>query len=196
MDDFDANVWGDAPSSPPQAPVVPRAPQPRALSSTVPLDFSNFNGDDDDDEDEDAFGSGFDDVPQTQTTITTTTAEGGADGDDDDDFGDFGDFGDATVAEPFDDDGQDGFGDDAFQDTAQQQLPPEPGPSNWTPLKLHPMPSRAQLIEDVERLLEPVFGHVDPSTVMSPDPIRQVDGLGQTLVTPSRYVLISFKTRD
>lgn len=199
MDDFDANVWSDGPSSPPPrlsassiASTEPKAPQPRPLSSTVPLDFSNFENDGNDDGD-DAFGSAFHEAPQTHTLATVQ--EGGGDGgfDDDDEFGDFGDFGDAAVAEPFDDDDADGqmddFRDAGFEDAGAFQLPPEPGPSNWTPLRLNPLPSRPELIRDVETLLEPAFGvrpgH-DDGAGMTSDPIRQVEGLGQILVTSSR----------
>lgn len=169
MDDLDFNVWGDTPNSP---PLTPKAPQPRPLSSTKPIELSSFE--------DDAFSSALDD------DIGHSTHHEG-----DDDFDDFGDFGDAAVAEPFDEQEMGDFGGVNFQNAEELDsttLPPDPGPSTWTPLRLRPMPSPEQLIRDVEKLLAPAFGHVDPDAIYTSDPIREVEGIGQILVTPSRYV--------
>lgn len=178
--DFD-NVWGDAPSSPPP-PSESLAPKPRPHSSTVPIDFSSF--------DNDELGTGFEDSVPPALNDDVVNATVHDDDDDDDDFGDFGDFGDAAVAEPFDDQDMGDFNDMAFQDESQFEsaipLPPDPGPSSWTPLRLRPMPPPGDLARDVEALLAPVYGHVDPESVMTSDPIRQIEGIGQILTTPSR----------
>ncbi|KAF8309123.1 hypothetical protein DL93DRAFT_2048825, partial [Clavulina sp. PMI_390] len=122
------------------------------------------------------------------------TAPQGGFGDDDDDFGDFGDFDNAVVAEPFDD-MNDGFDDLPNNDpssaftSAPQTLPPEPGPSNWRPLTIDPnnLPPRLELIEEVGDLLDPVFlgENFDPSSVLTDEPIRQVEGPGQILTEAS-----------
>lgn len=168
MDALDVNVWGDVPNSPPQAP---KAPQPRPLSSTKPIEFSSFE--------DDAFTSTLDDVG---TSIQH---------DDDDDFGDFGDFGDVVTAETLDEQELSDFGEVGFQHSDELaelgtvSLPSDPGPSTWIPLRLRPMPPRDDLIRDVGRLLAPAFGHVDTNSPS--EPIRQVEGIGQILVTPSRF---------
>jgi len=167
MDDLDFNVWGDPPSTPPP---VPKAPQPRPLSSIKSIEFEG-----------DAFSSSLDDVGRLVPH------------EDDDDFGDFGDFGDATVGESFDEGEMGDFSEVSFESPDEREntaLPPDPGPSTWTPLRLRPMPPREDLIRDVENLLAPAFGHPDPETIYTSDPIREIDGIGQILVTPSRFALL------
>jgi len=176
MDDLDFNVWGDTPRTPPPAL---KAPQPRPPSSIKPIELSSFE--------DDAFSSSLNDVG------------GSTPHEDDDDFGDFGDFGDATVGESFDEGEIGDFGEASFQnpdELVNTALPPDPGPSTWTPLRLRPMPPREDLIRDVENLLAPAFGHPDPETIYTSDPIREIEGIGQILVTPSRFALLPTDRRS
>ncbi|VDC07338.1 unnamed protein product [Peniophora sp. CBMAI 1063] len=90
-----------------------------------------------------------------------------------DDFGDFGDFDEA----PQD---QAGFaGDAAFEDQAQLA-----GPSHWDALVLDPLPPRAELRDQIENILAPVWAYDDVGSALSDEPIREVGGLAQVLVTP------------
>jgi hypothetical protein len=96
----------------------------------------------------------------------------------DDDFGDFGDFDDAEIVNStgFEDDI--GFGEEV----------PVAGPSHkdWHPLKLDPLPSRSELSEQVNNILEPIWGYRDPSEMLTDEGIREVEGINQILVTSER----------
>jgi hypothetical protein len=91
----------------------------------------------------------------------------------DDEFGDFGES-QGEVVEGFDDD-----------DFVEEQTA---GPSHatWEPLRLNPMPSRAELHNQVNALLEPIFGSGDMSQVTTDQDIREIEGIGQILTTPER----------
>lgn len=125
----------------------------------------------------------FGDEPSFEPSTSTQVAPG-----DDDDFGDdFGDFGDADATGGFDDNDMGGFEDASFtQGGFEDMLPPDPGPSTWEPLRLRPMPSPVELSQSIEELLYPIYGHIDPASVMSQEGIRQVDGISQILTTPAR----------
>lgn len=97
----------------------------------------------------------------------------------DDDFGDFGDFGDADAAGSMDFEHEAAF--EAEVRTA--------GPSHWCSLKLDPMPSRLELTQQVKEVLEPIWGYEDPSSIFTGEGIREVEGIGQILVTPERCLL-------
>jgi Domain of unknown function (DUF5102) len=110
----------------------------------------------------------FDDFDDFGPPAPTTTAE------ESEDFGDFGDFGEVQEANVQD------FNHEVFTDEV-----PAPGPS-YEPLKLDPMPSRADLIKQVDDILGPIWGDVDISQVTTREGIRQVEGIGQILDTPER----------
>lgn len=124
--------------------------------------------------------------------VQTVQADAG-----DDDFGDFGDFDEAEVVNST------GFDDGEFGEEVQIA-----GPSShteWHPLRLHPLPSRSEVEDQVSSILEPIWGSGDISGLLTDDGIREVEGVGQILVTPERYVfffdvclpqLITYISRD
>ncbi|KAF7798341.1 hypothetical protein EIP86_009562 [Pleurotus ostreatoroseus] len=111
---------------------------------------------------------GFDDFDEFGTPAETLAASGD---EGDDDFGDFGDFGDgAQVAG------------DAFEPQAfETMLTPRP-PSEWQALSLSPIPPRKDLQALINSTLGPLWSSDVPH--FSDEPIRQAEGLNQTLVTP------------
>jgi hypothetical protein len=92
----------------------------------------------------------------------------------DDDFGDFGDFGE--VAEVVD---ASAFEAEGYEQPVLSPLPPD----DWPVLHLN---SKEDLRRQVDRILGPLWLGDDPSQ-FTDDPIRQAEGLNQTLVTPERY---------
>ncbi|KAH9938365.1 uncharacterized protein B0H18DRAFT_966808 [Fomitopsis serialis] len=60
---------------------------------------------------------------------------------------------------------------------------PSTSASDWEPLRLHPLPSRPELQEQVDHILAPLWASIDDSQLTDED-IRQTGGLNQTLVTP------------
>ncbi|KAI0089113.1 hypothetical protein BDY19DRAFT_125391 [Irpex rosettiformis] len=116
--------------------------------------------------------SGFDDFDDFGTPAETVLASGD---EGDDDFGDFGDFGE--VAEV-----QDGsvFEPEPFEES----IPTPRALGDWTPLRLDPFPSKQELRRQIDNILDPLWSGDDPSH-FTDDPIRQVEGLNQTLVTPA-----------
>lgn len=108
----------------------------------------------------------------------------------DDDFGDFEDF----------EEGEDNGGFAApvsFQDVQFEDPFAAPGPSRfkpWQPLKLDPVPSYPDLQEEIYEILDPIWADEDISKVTTDDPIREVEGVGQILVTPSRCVAFALST--
>ncbi|KDQ21095.1 hypothetical protein BOTBODRAFT_27094 [Botryobasidium botryosum FD-172 SS1] len=162
MDDdfsFGIAVWQDAPVSPSQKDASPHNSIP---TTSAIVDDSAFDD--------------FDDFrdPIAASTSAAITA-------DDDDFGDFGDFGDVD---------DNGFGDvgaafPAADDFASGTFQPLPAaPDVWEPLRLDPLPSALELNERVQSILSPLWAHIDPEKIMTSEDIRQVEGLGQVLVTP------------
>ena len=107
----------------------------------------------------------FDDFDDPVETTHTGTA--------DDDFGDFGDFGqvEATGSSGFEE-----FG------TAMSLA----GPSEWFPLKVDPLPSRQELTEQLNEILQPIWGDAEASSIFMDEGIREVEGVSQILVTPER----------
>jgi Domain of unknown function (DUF5102) len=100
----------------------------------------------------------------------------------DDDFGDFGDFGQAEIVNltGFEDDI--GFGEEV----------PVAGPSShreWHPLKLDPLPPPSELAQQVNEILEPIWGYGDTSGILTDEGIRDVEGISQILVTSERYLI-------
>ncbi len=97
----------------------------------------------------------------------------------DDDFGDFGDFDDGT--------------NDGFQNTFES-IPTFTDDldgfgtldNNWRALRFHPMPQATKLREQVDGLLSPTWGQVDPSEFTTDEDLRQKGTLSQTLVTRER----------
>lgn len=99
----------------------------------------------------------------------------------DDDFGDFGDFGETEIVNST------GFEDDiGFGEV------PVAGPSShreWHPLKLDPLPLRSELAEQVNEILEPIWGYGHTSKNLTDEGIREVEGISQILVTSERYAV-------
>ncbi|KIY69761.1 hypothetical protein CYLTODRAFT_420449 [Cylindrobasidium torrendii FP15055 ss-10] len=107
----------------------------------------------------------FDDFGDPPTTNT--------DAGDDDDFGDFGDFDEAEAmpaAHAF-----------AFEEAVA-------GPSSsygqWEALRLAPMPSQDSLEEDLENILGPIWTGQSLADLSTDEPIREMEGINQILVTP------------
>jgi hypothetical protein len=115
-------------------------------------------------------GDSFDDFDDFGAPIQAA-ASGDAE---DDEFGDFGESQGEVV---------EGFADDDFVEEEQSA-----GPSHatWEPLRLNPMPPRAELHKQVNALLEPIFGYGDMSQVTTDEDIREIEGIGQILTTPQR----------
>ncbi|KAL1675392.1 hypothetical protein EV122DRAFT_218587 [Schizophyllum commune] len=116
-------------------------------------------------------------------------------GGDDDDFGDFGDFGDADgggdagagfgeastfgSASGFDD--ASGFGSSSgFDDFGI----PGPSRADWTPLHLEPMPSREELVEDINAIIAPIWERDDVQAYVTDEAEREAEGVNQILTTP------------
>lgn len=105
----------------------------------------------------------FDDFGETAVSAELAT---------DDDFGDFGDFGDSAVeSSAFDD----GFGDDAT--TMPTSI------TEMKMLQLDPLPSQRELRAQIEQLLEPIFPQSKMAQLMTDEPIREIQGVNQLLVT-------------
>ncbi|KAF5387629.1 hypothetical protein D9615_000576 [Tricholomella constricta] len=115
------------------------------------------------------FDNQFDDYNDPADTVQTDAG--------DDDFGDFGDFGDAAIASPS------GFGDDVGFGEEVRIAGPSSN-SEWHPLQLDPLPSRQGLEEQLNGILEPIWGHEDLANILSSDDIREVEGVSQVLVKP------------
>ncbi|KAF8639898.1 hypothetical protein AX17_001150 [Amanita inopinata Kibby_2008] len=104
----------------------------------------------------------------------TTPAESIITAPDDDEFGDFGDFGEAQTIGSVDFDNAD-FG---------QSVASPFSPYDWQPLKLHPVPSRAELELQVNEALAPIWGDASAS-ILTDESIREMEGISQVLVTAS-----------
>lgn len=95
---------------------------------------------------------------------------------DDDDFGDFEDFGDSEVVEA-----------STFHDNFEGDPTATPTPPRKIEmLQLDPLPSRLELRAQIERLLEPIFPQNEMARLMTDEPIREVQGVNQILVTEER----------
>ncbi|KAF8504214.1 hypothetical protein JB92DRAFT_3084194 [Gautieria morchelliformis] len=103
----------------------------------------------------------------------------------DDGFGDdFGDF-DEGQSIPFEDGDMSGFRE---ADPMPGFTPPSPT-ATWEPLRLDPLPPPSELSEQVQELLAPVWTPINPEELMTSEGIREVEGLGQMLVTPESRTL-------
>ncbi|KAG8891046.1 hypothetical protein FRB98_000055 [Tulasnella sp. 332] len=166
MDDFSfGNVWGDD-SSPKPLP-VDLLPSSSRLGREVHTELAD---------DFDAFNDALPHASSSVVPVTTTFGE-------EDDFGDFGDFGDA----PLQTDGVGGFEDDGFDTSsnafASTSFASPIAPKDWRPLRLDPLPSLQDLTDGVNELLEPLWDERLSDAVWSGESIRQVEGIGQILVT-------------
>ncbi|KAK7470428.1 hypothetical protein VKT23_001854 [Stygiomarasmius scandens] len=157
MDDditFGASVWG---SSEP-LDILPSAQSPQfaapSASESAPSDD---------------FGD-FDDFGPPAGHAAQEAAE-------DDDFGDFGDFGDVQESMP--------TSVEFSEDAGFVSSPPVAGPSraDWRPLRLDPLPSRSDLEEEINDLLDPLWDKDALSRVTTKDGIRELEGVNQILVT-------------
>ncbi len=117
---------------------------------------------------------GFDNFDDFGTPAETIAASGD---EADDDFGDFGDFGEGTQAD---------FVSESFEEEVSTPRPTGVAPLDWSPLQLDPIPSRPDLQRQLEHIAGPLWYSGAPSDFIG-DPIRQAEGLNQTLVTPERY---------
>lgn len=154
---FGASVWGSDISTP--------IPPPSTLIAAPVLSREPSTVESLDD---------FDDFGTPAETVATSGDEA------DDDFGDFGDFGEAEqMGEEVE------FDEAAF---AGIQQAPVAGPSNPTPLRIlevQPLPPREELRKQLDELLGPLWGEFDKS-LYTDQPIRQVGGRNQMLITPER----------
>ncbi|PSS35414.1 hypothetical protein PHLCEN_2v1569 [Hermanssonia centrifuga] len=114
---------------------------------------------------------GFDDFDDFGTPAETIAASGD---EADDDFGDFGDFGEGTQVD---------FVSESFEEEVSTPRPTGVAPLDWSPLHLNPIPSRPDLQRQLEHIAGPLWYSGAPSDFIG-DPIRQAEGLNQTLVTP------------
>ncbi|KAF9452999.1 hypothetical protein P691DRAFT_802378 [Macrolepiota fuliginosa MF-IS2] len=106
--------------------------------------------------------SGFDDFEDFNTAPTSAVGAN-------DDFGDFEEFGDDTTVST-------GFNDQAFQSW--------PPPQDWHALRLDPLPERSELEAEIQSILGHIWADEDISQVTTDEPIREVEGIAQILVTP------------
>lgn len=172
MDDLSfGNVWGDDSSPKPLPASLLSKPIDSAVGQSPMDDFDDF--------------AEFD-QPAASTSLTHTAGYG------DDDFGDFGDFDSVPVQDAnlgaFED-GEDAFGGHAGITNVPFQLPAKP-PKDWSPIELQPLPSLNDLKEEMDDLLDPLWSDVLVKDAFTFEPIRQVEGPGQILVTPERSVFV------
>ncbi|KAF5364050.1 hypothetical protein D9756_000359 [Leucocoprinus leucothites] len=106
--------------------------------------------------------SGFDDFEDFNTAPTSAVEAH-------DDFGDFEEFGEGTSAIA------------SFDDQAFPSAPPR---HDWQALRLDPLPERLELEAEIHNILEYIWMDEDISEVTTDDPIREVEGVAQILVTP------------
>ncbi|KAH6915052.1 hypothetical protein BKA70DRAFT_1257849 [Coprinopsis sp. MPI-PUGE-AT-0042] len=139
--------------------------KPRPPSIEVPPPPTPFDQD----------SAGFDDFDDFSAP-TETVEEGAVVADDD--FGDFEDFEEGDVQPA-----------SAFGDVHSFN---EAGPSTfgtfeqpWQPLQLDPLPSLQELRQEVDDILAPLWLGEDISATTTDDPMRDVEGIGQILITPS-----------
>lgn len=98
----------------------------------------------------------------------------------DDDFGD--DFGD------FDGGHSMSFEDGGFREgEAMHEFTPPPPVATWEPLRLDPLPPPSELSQQVHELLSQVWTPANPEELLTNEGIREVEGLGQVLITPERW---------
>jgi len=109
-------------------------------------------------------GPGFDDFEDFNTAPTSAVEA-------QDDFGDFEEFGENTTVTP------------NFDNQTFLRTPPE---RDWQSLRLDPLPGRSELEAEIHRILEPLWADEDISEVTTDDPIREIEGVAQILVTPER----------
>ena len=131
-----------------------------------PPPTTSFHVDDDLSFDDAQFSDDFDNFATPAESVGTAEA--------DDDFGDFGDFGEAQVA------ANDSFDDTDFGGQATA------GTTYYQPLELDPLPSGRELQSRINEILGPSWAD-NTSNTLTDDNIREVEGIGQMLVTPERY---------
>ena len=114
--------------------------------------------------DENASDSQFDDFDDFGTALTEPSEM------QDDDFGDFGDADEAPADPNWD--------------------APVAGPSshNWQALRLEPTPSRAELEDEIDEILAPLWINDNIEDFTTDDPIRQMEGVNQILINSERFV--------
>lgn len=156
---FGASVWGSA------APTSLLPPPTFASPPTLSREPSTTDSFDD-----------FDDFGTPAESMTPSAVEA------DDDFGDFGEFGDAEELG-----GETAFDEGGFGSLHQQ---PIAGPSSYAPirpLQVDPLPSDEELRKELDERLGSLWGEHDKS-LYTDQPIRQVGGRNQMLITPERYL--------
>ncbi|KIY49409.1 hypothetical protein FISHEDRAFT_41732 [Fistulina hepatica ATCC 64428] len=117
-------------------------------------------------------------------------------------FGDLGDFAPAQEDTAGDNDDFGDFDDaeqvDAFDPVlaASQSYWAAPGPSSWTPLRLHPMPPQSELAEQVNAVLEPMWNDYDISASATQEAIREAPGMNQILASSESRALANILFRE
>lgn len=163
MDDdltFGASVWA---TPEPEAASAPPLPAPSEFKhKPAPLALED-----------DSDGAPFNDFDDFGPT-----AEPAGFDSKDDDFGDFEDFEEAADIAP----------ESGFQDAAGFYDEPSSiaGPSTWKPLQVDAVSLYADLQDEVFDILDPIWAAEDISRVTTDDPMREVEGVSQILVTSSR----------
>ncbi|KAI9000869.1 hypothetical protein BD414DRAFT_451607 [Trametes punicea] len=116
----------------------------------------------------------FDDFDNFRTPAETTAGSGD---DAEDDFGDFGETEQISITAG-------GFS--SFGTVTYDEPENIGGPSfttDWRPLEIDSLPPRDVLKEQVDSILGPLWAR-DDTSYLTDEPIREVGGLSQTLVTP------------
>ncbi|KAF8592650.1 hypothetical protein K439DRAFT_1656073 [Ramaria rubella] len=130
-------------------------------------------------------------IPVSEATLTESfndldfgeAAQPADDDDFGDDFGDFDDGGEQTMEFA---DGRIGGFREAEPVHEEFMLPSS---VTWEPLRLDPLPPPPRLAEQVQELLHPIWSLSTLEELMTHEDIRQVEGLGQILVTPDSRTL-------
>lgn len=159
MDDditWGSSVWASS------DPVVldPSSTKPRPPSIQVPPPPTPFDD-----------GAGFDDFDDFGVP-----AEAAQDGTlKDDEFGDFEDFEEGTV-QPV----------SSFPDVDSFATAGPSSQRSWQPLQVDPLPPRQELRDEINDILGPIWKGEDISRITTDDPMREVEGVSQILITSSR----------
>ena len=166
MDEWGTSVW-DTPSDP-----IPHPP----LGRLSPPSFSDIS----------------EPVPEPPASLVAFDDHdfgGGGQPAEDDDFGD--DFGDFDGGQSL------GFEDDSFREgELMPEITPPPSAATWEPLRLDPLPPPSDLSEQVQELLSQVWTPTNLEELMTNEGIREVEGLGQVLITPERWADHTCGTHD
>jgi hypothetical protein len=167
MDEWGTSIW-DTPSEPLSQP-----PLERLVPPVSPLAFQDVS-----ESAQESSGSAVPPTPFDDLDFGEAAQPA-----EDDDFGDdFGEF-DGGQSVEFADGDMNGFRE---ADPMPEEFTPPPPIATWEPLRLDPLPSPSKLSDKVQELLGQTWTPSNPDDLMTSEGIRQVEGLGQVLVTPDR----------